>query len=292
MKTIAAGFVAFALLAGPAQAAKFYAVDETDNLITFDSAAPGTTTSSVSITGVTGSSILAMDVRVKDGKLYALTDDYKLYTVNRTTGAATLFDTLALTGSNFAFDFNPTNANLRIVSNNNTNYVRNFTTGALVPGANVAYGMGPLFGVDPDIVGAGYTFNDNNPMTATTLFVIDSRNDVLARQNPMTGALTRIGALGVNVGARTSFDIITNSQGNFGFVQAADSFYSINLGTGALTQIGNTDRSLFALTAAVPEPTSWAMLIAGFGLTGAAMRRRHSTTVGAASRRRLVAIPA
>jgi hypothetical protein len=31
----------------------------------------------------------------------------------------------------------------------------------------------------------------------------------------------------------------------------------------------------------VPEPSSWAMLIAGFGLTGAAMRRRRSTAVAA-----------
>jgi hypothetical protein len=30
-------------------------------------------------------------------------------------------------------------------------------------------------------------------------------------------------------------------------------------------------------TGAVPEPASWAMLIAGFGLTGAAMRRRRVT---------------
>ena len=32
---------------------------------------------------------------------------------------------------------------------------------------------------------------------------------------------------------------------------------------------------------AVPEPASWAMLIAGFGLTGAAMRRRRSVAVAA-----------
>jgi hypothetical protein len=32
---------------------------------------------------------------------------------------------------------------------------------------------------------------------------------------------------------------------------------------------------------AVPEPASWAMMIAGFGLTGAAMRRRRSTAVAA-----------
>ena len=35
--------------------------------------------------------------------------------------------------------------------------------------------------------------------------------------------------------------------------------------------------SLSALNA-VPEPSSWAMLIAGFGLTGAAMRRRRAVT--------------
>jgi len=34
-------------------------------------------------------------------------------------------------------------------------------------------------------------------------------------------------------------------------------------------------------TGAVPEPASWAMLIAGFGLTGAAMRRRRVTAVAA-----------
>ncbi|AGH49271.1 MULTISPECIES: PEPxxWA-CTERM sorting domain-containing protein [Sphingomonadales] len=34
-----------------------------------------------------------------------------------------------------------------------------------------------------------------------------------------------------------------------------------------------------AIPAAVPEPASWAMMIAGFGLTGAAMRRRPRTSV-------------
>lgn len=32
----------------------------------------------------------------------------------------------------------------------------------------------------------------------------------------------------------------------------------------------------FSGTPAVPEPASWAMLIAGFGLTGAALRRRRA----------------
>jgi hypothetical protein len=36
-----------------------------------------------------------------------------------------------------------------------------------------------------------------------------------------------------------------------------------------------TDNHTFANTAFVPEPASWAMLIAGFGLVGATMRRRN-----------------
>ena len=36
-----------------------------------------------------------------------------------------------------------------------------------------------------------------------------------------------------------------------------------------------------SLQAAVPEPASWAMLIAGFGLVGAAARRRRSTEIAA-----------
>jgi hypothetical protein len=38
---------------------------------------------------------------------------------------------------------------------------------------------------------------------------------------------------------------------------------------------GNTTITATAATGAVPEPAAWAMLIAGFGLTGAAARRRR-----------------
>jgi hypothetical protein len=277
MKYLFAGFAVLAAVAAPAQAARFYAVDEVNNLVTFDSRAPGTTLSSIALQGLTGSSLLGMDLRVADGIIYGHTDDGRIVKINPRTGATSTFATIAVTGTNFAFDFNPTNNNLRIVSNNNTNYVFNFATNSLVPGTNVAYGPGALFGVDPDITAAAYTFNDKNPTTGTTLVVVDSRNDVLAMQNAATGVLTVVGSLGTDVGARTSFDIVTQGGSNVGFVQNANAFFSVNLATGELTRIGTTDRGLFALTAAVPEPTSWVMMIAGFGLVGAASRRRTLT---------------
>jgi hypothetical protein len=52
--------------------------------------------------------------------------------------------------------------------------------------------------------------------------------------------------------------IMVNAQGSF----AGDAIYSVDD------------------VAAVPEPASWAMLIAGFGLTGAALRRRRVALAG------------
>nr|WP_243450482.1 PEPxxWA-CTERM sorting domain-containing protein [Polymorphobacter glacialis] len=56
------------------------------------------------------------------------------------------------------------------------------------------------------------------------------------------------------------------------------SIYQITTGTGDGIVLEN-----FGFTAgtAVPEPASWALLIAGFGLTGAAMRRRRQAIVAA-----------
>jgi hypothetical protein len=271
---LSCGVAAALLSTVPAQAVTLYGVDEVNNLVRFDSANPGVTLASVPIMGIAGSSVLSIDVRVADGLLYALTDDNRLFTVNPVSGASSLVATLALTGSNFAMDFNPTNANLRIVSNDNTNYVYNFTTMALVPGINVAYGAGGPAG-DPDIVAAGYLNNDNDAGTGTVLYVLDSRNDVLATQNPATGVLMQIGPLGVNIGARTSFDI--TGTGNQAFVQSGATLYTVNLTTGAMTVAGNTDRPLFGLTAAapVPEPSTWASLLLGLVAVGAAARSQR-----------------
>jgi hypothetical protein len=49
-------------------------------------------------------------------------------------------------------------------------------------------------------------------------------------------------------------------------------------GTRGIQGSGTQDLLAFA---AVPEPSSWAMLIAGFGLTGAAVRRRRARVVAA-----------
>lgn len=52
----------------------------------------------------------------------------------------------------------------------------------------------------------------------------------------------------------------------------------LNVGRQAvLVDVGNVSWTLTPFTAAVPEPATWAMMIMGFGLIGAGMRRRKQT---------------
>lgn len=273
--TLAAAVMATA----PAHAITLFGLDEVNNLVRFDSRRPGTVLSTVAVSGLGNGTLLGIDFRVRDGFLYGLTDNFQVYRINANTGVSRLVNTLALTGNSFAFDFNPANTNLRIVSNDRSNYVLRFSDNVLVPGINVAYAPGGL--TNPLISAAGYTNNDNNPATGTTLYVIDSANDVLAIQNAASGVLTRVGALGVNLGARTSFDI--SAKSGIGFVQSGSTLYTINIATGALSLVGSTDRPFFGLAAAVPEPSTWAMMMIGFGAVGAAARssRRRRKTVAA-----------
>ena len=55
---------------------------------------------------------------------------------------------------------------------------------------------------------------------------------------------------------------------------AADAGQSIGIMLGAAGVQGDFDNVRLDATAAVPEPAAWSLLIAGFGVTGAALRRR------------------
>lgn len=269
-----------AIAAAPASAGTIFGVDELNNLVTFNSANPGTFLSETAITG-TAATFLAIDFRPRSGQLYGLGDDLRLYTINTATAVATAINAtpLALAGSNFGFDFNPTIDRIRIVANTGQNYVINPITGTIqLVATPVAYGVGDptAGGFAPSVTANAYTPSVfGAPGTTTQLYAIDNANDVLARQNNNAGTLTTVGGLGVNFGPRDSFDI--DSLGN-AFIIDNTRFYSLNLATGQVNLLGNTGRTVYGIAAAIPEPATWAMMIAGFGLVGGAARRRRTLT--------------
>jgi hypothetical protein len=230
-----------------------FAVTVNNNLLSFNTAVPGTILSTVSITGIqSGDSIVGIDFRPATGQLYAFGSLSNLYTINTQTGAATqVGSTLnpALSGTSFGFDFNPTVDRIRVVNDAEQNIRLHPVTGALaMTDSALDYdGADPNNNADPNIVAAAYT-NNFFGSTSTTLFDIDSNLNILVRQggaggnpSPNLGGLFTIGALGVDPTAVAGFDIGASGAA-FAALQitgeTASKLFRINLVSGAATLIG------------------------------------------------------
>lgn len=275
MKTAMMAAALLAAISTDASAATIFGVDENNMLVTFDSSSPQTFLSSIQITGAS-SSFEALDFRPLNNVLYGLTANRVVHTINTLTGVATAVSgPLALEGSVFGFDFNPTIDRVRIVSNTENNYVFNPNDGSLTSATGLAYAAGDVnAGQNPGVAAAAYTTSTFGAAgTTTQLYVLDTDRDVIARQNNNGGVLNTVGSTGVNLGSRTSFDI----AGDDAFAFNGSTLYRANLGTGQLTSLGQTERSLFGIAIqAVPEPSTWGMMILGFGVVGYSMRRRRA----------------
>jgi hypothetical protein len=197
--------------------------------------------------------ILAIDRRPNGGLLYGLGSTSRLYTINWSTGQATQVGTGPLTtllnGTSFAFDFNPVVDRIRVVSNTGQNLRLNPDDGSVTSvDASTAYAGGdPNFAAVPAIAAAAYTNNTAGALI-TTLYNIDTGLNILTIQNPPNnGTLNTVGALGVDAEGVAGFDIagsngvayasIVVKQGKKKKYRAT--LYTIDLGTGAATSLGN-----------------------------------------------------
>lgn len=243
------------------------------NLLTFDTALPGTIRTSVGITGVDASqTLVGMDVRPLNNALYALgynaaaatgVNNSQLYTLNATTGVATPQGAafrLELGTGNVGFDFNPTVDRIRVVSaSTRNNYRLNPVFGAAsvlaATDGQVAYAT---VSIAPLIGAVAYT-NSFNGSTATTLYNYDQGQNLLNTQAtanpPADGQLTPVGNSGITVnsaapvldldifsttsGVNTAY-LVANPNAAAGTTTAANTlFYTVNLTTGAATLVGN-----------------------------------------------------
>ena len=292
VKSISAGVRAAvlgaALLAPAAQAETIFALTSDNRVVTFNAATPGMLKTNQAIVGLSqGDRLLGIDLRPVDRKLYALGSSGNLYRLDAGGGRYTATNlgmlSASLTGSSFGFDFNPTVDRLRVVSDANQNLRINTNTmppGTIVDGALTLNGMTQF-----DLLAVAYT-NSRPGVTSTMLFGLDARTGGLVRStnanagtyvntNPMGMAYQSLG-LALDNSQAIGFDISGGT--GLGYFNYFNDFYHINLATGAPTLVGSIGGmgSIVGLAAgSVPEPASWAMLITGFGLVGAAARRRQ-----------------
>jgi hypothetical protein len=182
-----------------------YAVDDANNLMIFNPYSPSAPISKP-ITGLqSGENVLGLDMRPVNGQLYALGSTSRLYTINASSGAATVVGTTpftpALSGTQFGFDFNPTVDRIRIVSNTGQNLRAHPETGVIAAvDGNINPGT-------PSISAAAYT-NNFAGATITTLYVMDVLKNKLYIQNPPNnGTLVEVGNISGTFVEANGFDI-------------------------------------------------------------------------------------
>lgn len=224
-----------------------YGIDVGNALVVFASQRPDLVARRVTVSGLgAGETIVGIDFRPLDGRLYALGSASRLYTLDTVTAVATPVGaafTPALNGAEFGFDFNPVVDRLRVHSDAEQNLRLNPVTGAsAATDAALAYAAGDVnAGQDPSVGGTAYTNSVPNALT-TSLFAIDAARDVLVRlPDANSGQLTTVGNLGVNASSQIGFDI-AGAEAFATIVSEGVTFstlYRIDLTTGTATVIGN-----------------------------------------------------
>ncbi|MET0265190.1 MAG: DUF4394 domain-containing protein [Duganella sp.] len=222
-----------------ASAGDVFVLTASNRLLSFDRATPGAIRTTATVSGLqSGENLLGIDYRPADGLLYGVGSTGRIYTINGSTGAATLKSTLsadstdttapftALAGASFGVDFNPVADRLRIVSNTGQSLRINVDTGATTTDGNINGGAATTA-----ISAAAYT-NSFAGTANTTLYVIDAANATLYTQNPPNnGTLASPVALGLTASSVAGFDI--DARSNLGYavmtVGGARNLYTVNL---------------------------------------------------------------
>ncbi|MEV0383537.1 DUF4394 domain-containing protein [Nonomuraea sp. NPDC050643] len=254
-----------AALAMPAQAAnrdegpRVTGLTTAGDLVVFDAGSPGKVERAGKVSGLKDDMrVIGIDYRVQNGKLYAVGDKGGVYTLDgraRATKVSQL--TVALSGKTFGVDFNPAANRLRVISDAGQNLRHNLDDPNGAPAAGMTATDGTLTNppVPPaaaqtalGVTGAGYTNNDLDATTATTLFDVDTTGDQISAQSPANaGNLAPTGKLGADAGADAGFDVYSQLRkgvtvANTAYatlkVGGAYRFYTVNVLTGSATQVG------------------------------------------------------
>jgi hypothetical protein len=272
-----------------ARAEQIYGLTNLQEIVTFDSV-DRSVTSTVSPAGfsLVGEILLSIDVRPATGQLFGLSNQNRIFTLDPTTGASNLVGTLSPVPDGFvkSIDFNPTVDRIRVLGSNgtgNNNLRVNPANAATTVDTSLAFAAADVnAGDSPAVVNSGY-LNSVLGATTTTLYDIESGNDVLVTQNPANnGTLQTVGPLGFDIvssGGFTGFDIsgltgtaylVGNKLGTGGLT--ANSLYQVNLASGAASVLGavsgvNGSFRDIAVAFSIPEPSSLALLFLGMVAT-------------------------
>lgn len=244
MKTIRFALIAsaaFAATASAAFAAPVLGLTGDKTLVMFDTEKPEVT-KTMDVTGV--DKLVGIDFRPGNKTVVGVTADQAIVTIDLSSGAATeiakMDKMLPLTEAPVVVDFNPMADRLRFMTGT-TNHRVHPDTGAVTVDGSLAFEEGDMHkGETPNTVAAAYINSIGKP-EKTAMYNIDATIGALIQQTkPNDGTLKAIGKLGIkDMPATYAFDIQGMEGGkNTAYLAANKMLYTVNLETGAATEVG------------------------------------------------------
>ena len=286
---------ALSVFASAASAESLVAINSNNQVSVFDSSNAVGAVFNTIFGAAAGKTFVGIDLRPSNNTVYGVTTSNEIYTLNAYTGnssfVAALSNNIITSANGYDLDFNPVNEALgttsfRIVGSNGQNFAVNANTGAVTNFAN-----NQPSATTPHTIGTGYTgvsytnSNPSVPASSTSLYYINSSTDELfvATSAFNTPTITKVGALGHEILRANGLDISASGIAYSSFLMddgtGKSALTTINLATGAATKTGDFLGTINGLTIApVPEPETYAMLLAGLGLIGVASRRKSKKT--------------
>ncbi|MDX2264703.1 MAG: DUF4394 domain-containing protein [Hyphomicrobiales bacterium] len=239
VRCVVAAVAASFAFTGLAQAASVAALVG-DNMLAVVDAKAGKAGAAMKIDGVSGK-ILGIDVRPKDGMLYALAEDGTIYTVDAKTGKATMKVKLEQTlpaGVTATVDFNPAADKLRVMGSDGTSLRCDVDTGKVTKDGSHKYADADANkGATPSVVAGAYT-NSVAGAKETALYNVDAASATLVKQAPPNdGVLNTIGKLGISPKS-PAMDIATDAAGaNTAYLMADKTLHTVDVGSGKATAV-------------------------------------------------------
>jgi hypothetical protein len=249
-----------ALLAGgppPASTSEepvIFAADSRNHLVAFAESRPGQALYSAAISGMaSGESIVGLDFRPSNGKLYGMSSHGRLYVFDQRgpSGTAVSATAIAELGHRawLGFEFIPNSDRIRVHGENGLNLRLHPDFGVVVAvDAALRYVSGDIASSGGAvIVATAYTngeYNGGSAPSSSVLFALDAANDALVTMTaPNDGQVRTVGRLGVDFTAHSSLDIAGSSQWALASLTTAanadaSTLYRVDLGSGRAQAIG------------------------------------------------------
>ena len=237
---VSAVALATAAMSLPVAAATIAALQDGKTLVWIDTAKMAVT-GSAPLAG--GAALIGIDVRPSDGKLYGVTGEGVIVTIDPMSGKwekkSDLSEKLP-SGATFTVDFNPVADRMRLMGSNGLSLRINVDDGkATVDGSHKYAEADKAKGSTPRVTAGAYS-NSIAGTKETALYNIDASSSMLVKQAPPNdGTLNTIGALGIKVDGPIAFDIVADGNGgNAAWLLAGGNLHSVDLATGAAKSVG------------------------------------------------------